>query len=165
MQPTSNWFMSAEREEWLNPPPPKPGPAEPEISAHDTIVPRHLAASLDNTISFIASLLCAKALPETWTAAQAVVFIAVFPAYFLLQEGLFSRTLGKFCMGLIVVQYNGRRCTWRQAIIRTLFRFVEVNPLLLGALPAAISIISTRHRQRFGDKFAGTIVVPAARVP
>jgi uncharacterized RDD family membrane protein YckC len=78
---------------------------------------------------------------------------------------LFSRTLGKFCMGLIVVQYDGRRCTWRQAIIRTLFRFVEVNPLLLGALPAAISIIGSRHRQRFGDKVARTIVVPARRVP
>jgi uncharacterized RDD family membrane protein YckC len=157
--------MSTEREQWLNPPPPKPGPPEPEISVHDTIVPRYLAASMDNVLSIIASLLCAKALPDTWTAAQAVVFIAVFPAYFLLQEGLFSRTLGKLFTGLIVVQYDGRRCTWRQAIVRTLFRFLEVNPLLLGALPAAISIISTRHRQRFGDKFARTIVVPAARVP
>jgi uncharacterized RDD family membrane protein YckC len=152
-------------EAWLNPPPPKPGPAEPEISAHDTIVPRHLAASLDNTLSIIASLVCAKAVPDAWPAIQAVVFIAVFPGYFLLQEALFSRTLGKFCMGLIVVQYDGRRCTWRQAIIRTLFRFVEVNPLLLGALPAAISIIGSRHRQRFGDKVARTIVVPARRVP
>lgn len=157
--------MSTEREEWLNPPPPKPGPQEPEISTHDTIVPRHLAATMDNVLSIIASLLCAKALPDTWTAAQAVVFVGVFPAYFLLQEGLFSRTLGKLFTGLIVVQYDGRRCTWRQAIIRTLFRFVEVNPLLIGALPAAISIISTRHRQRVGDKFAQTIVVPAARVP
>ena len=152
---------------WLNLPQAKDvvaAPTVPEISTHDTIVPRYLAASMDNVLSFIASIAAAKAIPEEWAALQVTVFIAVFPMYFFVQEGLFSRTIGKFFTGLMVVQYDGKRCTWRQAAIRTAFRFLEVNPILFGALPAALSIIFSQHRQRFGDKVAQTIVVPARRV-
>jgi uncharacterized RDD family membrane protein YckC len=38
-------------------------------------------------------------------------------------------------------------------------RLVEVNPLLLGALPAGISILATERKQRIGDLQAGTVVV------
>ena len=67
--------------------------------------------------------------------------------------------LGLMLAGLVVVQMDGTRITWRQAIVRTLFRGIEVNPLLLGALPAALCIIISRYRQRIGDKVAGTVVV------
>jgi uncharacterized RDD family membrane protein YckC len=37
---------------------------------------------------------------------------------------------------------------------------LEVNPLLLGGLPAGLVIISTKRKQRIGDLLAGTLVVP-----
>jgi uncharacterized RDD family membrane protein YckC len=43
--------------------------------------------------------------------------------------------------------------------VRTLARLVEVNPLLLGALPAGIAILSSSRRQRIGDWLANTVVV------
>jgi hypothetical protein len=45
-----------------------------------------------------------------------------------------------------------------------LFRLLEVNPLLLGDLPAGISIVSSRDRQRIGDRVAGTVVIPRSAV-
>jgi uncharacterized RDD family membrane protein YckC len=38
-------------------------------------------------------------------------------------------------------------------------RVIEVNPVLLGALPAGIAIISSDLKQRMGDSLAGTLVV------
>jgi len=38
-------------------------------------------------------------------------------------------------------------------------RLVEVNPLLLGGLPAGIAVAMSRRRQRLGDMLAGTYVV------
>jgi uncharacterized RDD family membrane protein YckC len=38
-------------------------------------------------------------------------------------------------------------------------RIIEVNPLLLGGIPAGIVVISTSRKQRIGDLLAGTIVV------
>jgi uncharacterized RDD family membrane protein YckC len=40
-----------------------------------------------------------------------------------------------------------------------LLRILEVNPLLIGALPASIAILSSKRRQRIGDMLAGTVVV------
>jgi len=43
-------------------------------------------------------------------------------------------------------------------------RVLEVNPVLLGAFPAALSVVFSPKHQRFGDKLAGTIVVPPDRL-
>jgi uncharacterized RDD family membrane protein YckC len=63
---------------------------------------------------------------------QAVALLATFLGYFLFSEGFVSRTPGKFIAGLVVVQTNGRPCTWWQVFIRTGFRVLEVNPIFLG---------------------------------
>ena len=36
---------------------------------------------------------------------------------------------------------------------------IEVNPLLLGGLPAGLVVIATERKQRIGDLLAGTLVV------
>jgi uncharacterized RDD family membrane protein YckC len=36
---------------------------------------------------------------------------------------------------------------------------VEVNPILLGALPAALAGVFSKRHQRFGDMLGGSVVV------
>ncbi|MCA9131453.1 MAG: RDD family protein, partial [Planctomycetales bacterium] len=69
-------------------------------------------------------------------------------------------TPGKYFAGLTIRDFDGGRCSFRQTIVRTLFRVIEVNPILLGGIPAAASILWSRDKQRFGDKVARTVVVP-----
>lgn len=129
------------------------------ISTHDTIIPRHMAAGLDCAILFVTSIAAAKLIGNKLPLLQLTAFMIVIPGYYFASEALFSRTVGKWVMGLIVVNYDGSKPSRRAIAVRTLFRFIEVNPLLLGALPAALSVIFSKHRQRWGDRYAKTLVV------
>jgi uncharacterized RDD family membrane protein YckC len=128
------------------------------------VLPRHIAAILDNLVAMVLGVLAAKTVAEDLPIVQLLALVATYLAYYLLFEGLASRTPGKLLTGLVVIQFNGARCTWRQALVRTCFRVLEVNPALLGAIPAAISIVFSRNHQRIGDKVAGTVVVPTYRI-
>jgi uncharacterized RDD family membrane protein YckC len=75
---------------------------------------------------------------------------------------LVGTTIGKSLFALKVCQSSGAPCTAKQAAVRTALRFVEVNPLLLGGIPAGIAILTTKRRQRIGDLLAGTVVVKAS---
>ncbi|QDT63521.1 RDD family protein [Calycomorphotria hydatis] len=88
-----------------------------------------------------------------------LMILILVPSYYALFEGAFGATPGKYFYGLKVVSADESRCTFRQAWIRSLCLFVEGNPILLGALPAVISILKTDRRQRIGDLCAGTIVL------
>ncbi|MHB0961523.1 MAG: RDD family protein [Pirellulaceae bacterium] len=136
----------------------------PAVSTVNTLLPRHLAAIFDNLIAMVLGVLAAKSVAEDLPALQLLALVAAYLAYYLLLEGLTSRTPGKLITGLAVTQFNGARCTWRQSLIRTGFRILEVNPILLGFMPAAVSIVFSRYHQRIGDKVAETIVVPSGRV-
>jgi len=136
----------------------------PAISVGGTIVRRHLAAGFDNLLAIILAVVASAIVSEEYPVIRVAIMFGVYLAYYLLSEGMWSATPAKLVAGLVVVQFNGQSCTWRHSIIRTLFRIFEVNPLLFGALPAAARIVLSRHRQRFGDRIAGTIVVPRRRV-
>jgi uncharacterized RDD family membrane protein YckC len=129
------------------------------LSTVDTVRPRHLAAAMDNVLAMILAVLAAKSIDDGRPILQVVALVVVFLGYYLAFELLFSRTPGKFVTGLVIVELDGGRCTWRHVLIRTAFRLLEVNPLFLGGLPAALSIIFSVHHQRFGDKVAETMVV------
>lgn len=129
------------------------------ISTAHTIVPRHAAAILDNLIAIALGALAAKSVSEEFLVAQIVCLVVVFLGYYFAFEAAISRTPGKVLTGLVVVQDDGTRISVRAAAIRTAFRILEVNPVLFGATPAALSILYSRRHQRFGDKVAGTIVV------
>ena len=133
----------------------------PAISTTGTVVPRHIAALIDNTVAMLLAVVVAKTIDEQWRIAQFIVALIVYLGYYLLSEGLVARSPGKLLTGLIVTQFNGEPCTWRQTIIRTCLRVLEVNPLLLGFIPAAVCILFSRHHQRIGDRIARTIVVPS----
>ena len=83
-------------------------------------------------------------------------------AYFPVAEGVWGRSLGKLITGTIVVDRAGQPPGIGKAIVRTLFRLVEVNPFLFGGLPAGLAAWFTEEHQRLGDLVAGTYVVPLA---
>ena len=124
---------------------------------------RYLAAALDNSVALLLAMATGIAVDRYVDAGnrplQFSLAVAVYFIYFLIVEGAWSRTPGKMLTGLKVVGRDGSPCTTRQVLIRTLARLIEVNPLLLGALPAAIAIITNKHRQRLGDRVAKTFVV------
>lgn len=137
---------------------------EPAVSSVGSVLPRHIAGILDNLVAIVISILAAKSVSDDQPMVQVLALVTAYFAYFLGFEGLISRTPGKLLTGIVVLQFDGSRCTWRQTLIRTVMRVLEVNPLLFGAIPAALSILMSRNHQRFGDKLAGTIVVQSWRI-
>lgn len=135
------------------------------ISTVDTVVPRYIAAVLDNALAMILAVVAAKSVSNDWPLVQLLVALGAYLGYYFIAEGFTSRTPGKLLTGLVVVQVDGKPCSWRQILIRTGFRVLEVNPLILGAIPAALCILFSGHHQRFGDRVAQTIVVPPGRLP
>jgi uncharacterized RDD family membrane protein YckC len=101
--------------------------------------------------------------------AAMVVWAALVLLYYPIGEGLWGRTVGKLVTGLIVVDDSGRPPGIPKAIVRTLLRLIEVNPFLIGGIPAAIAVAASPRRQRLGDMAAQTYVLrlkdlPKARV-
>lgn len=123
---------------------------------------RLIAVFIDHLIAFALTMLVVAFVPESLPILKAVFFFLIYLAYFVLLEALWSRTLGKFFQGLVVRKLDGSRCDWKAALIRSALRIVEVNPLLVGGLPAGLVIIASERKQRIGDLLAGTLVVSAA---
>jgi uncharacterized RDD family membrane protein YckC len=88
------------------------------------------------------------------------VGIAGVLLYFPITEGLWGRGLGKLITGLVVVDRDGRPPGLWKATVRTLLRLVEINPFLIGGIPAAIAVGVSQHHQRLGDMAADTFVIP-----
>jgi uncharacterized RDD family membrane protein YckC len=95
---------------------------------------------------------------ETYRATLAI-WLSLLAAYFPVTEMLFGKTVGKLVTRTRVVNDAGSRPSFVQAIVRTLFRLIEVNPVLVGGLPAGIAVIASRSKQRLGDMVAGTYVL------
>lgn len=120
---------------------------------------RLIAVFIDHVVAFGLMLLAVAFVPESFPVIKAIFFFAIYLAYFVVLEGLWSRTLGKYFQGLVVRKLDGSRCDWKAALIRGGLRIVEVNPLLLGGIPAGLVVIASERRQRIGDLLAGTLVV------
>ena len=99
------------------------------------------------------------AVMPAYTVVRIAVLITVYLGYFVVLEAIWSRTLGKFFQGLVVRKLDGSPCDWTAALLRTAMRVIEVNPFLLGGIPAGIAVISSSRKQRLGDALAGTLVV------
>jgi uncharacterized RDD family membrane protein YckC len=120
---------------------------------------RFIAAFVDNLIGFALMMAVAILIPERFPVIKFIFYILIYFAYFIVFEALWSRTLGKYFQGLIVRKLDGDRCDWKAALIRTALRLIEINPILLGGIPAGLIIISSERKQRLGDILAGTVVV------
>src|SRR4051812_24013947 len=105
---------------------------------------------MDHIFAIGLMLLIIVLMREEPAILKGLLFFLVYLAYYAILEALWSRTLGKYFQGLVVRKLDGGPCGWKAALIRTIARIIEVNPLLLGDLPAALVIISTERRQRVG---------------
>src|SRR5260370_6721228 len=81
-------------------------------------------------------------------------------AYYAVLEGLFGATVGKRLAGIRVTDLTGRRIGWQAAILRNLGRLLDALPFLY--LLGGILTLNSKQHQRLGDRFPGTLVVPAA---
>ena len=137
---------------------------DPYISPQGATLARHIAGILDNLIACFLAVVVAKQIDEENLLLQFAAAVLAYLGYYFAFEAAISRSVGKLLTGLKVVDFDGERCTLKQTAIRTLFRLLEVNPFLLGGLPAAVRIVWSRNKQRFGDKAAKTVVVFSRRV-
>lgn len=87
------------------------------------------------------------------------LWLLLMPAYFIVPEWLWGRTLGKLITATVVVNQSGSRPGIGQVLIRTLFRLFEVNPLIAGGIPAGIAVAVSKRKQRLGDMAANTYVM------
>ena len=83
------------------------------------------------------------------------VFLYTMIFYPFLSEGLFSMTIGKKMMGLIVINDNKLKITWTQSFIRSL---TKLFPLLL-LFESFVGFYQKNNSQRIMDKIAGTYVI------
>ena len=126
----------------------------------DATKSRLIAVFVDHLIALALMFLVVAFIPEDLPVVKAAGFFLIYLGYFVVLEALWSRTLGKYFQGLIVRKLDGSPCDLKAALVRSVLRIIEVNPLLLGGLPAGLVIISTSQKQRLGDILAGTVVVP-----
>ncbi len=134
---------------------------------------RYWSAFFDQALAmicfFVLGAIAGEYLPSskktTTDVVIGVLMFALYFGYFFVWEALFSATPGKMWYGLSVRHLDGSKCSVTAAFLRTMTRFIEVNPIMLGALPAIISIHCTKRKQRIGDLMAGTVVVNRSSVP
>jgi uncharacterized RDD family membrane protein YckC len=88
-----------------------------------------------------------------------MVFLLVIATYFVVLEGVFGRTIGKWCLGLRVVKKDGAKPGLLRALVRNVLRFVDGLPAF--SILGAILILTSSNRTRIGDRIAGTRVVKA----
>lgn len=82
--------------------------------------------------------------------------------YHTLSEGIMGASIGKLILGLRVVREDGRPCGLLPALIRSA-AFV-VDSFFFG-IPAYNSMQESIRAQRYGDKWAHTVVVRKDEVP
>ena len=87
------------------------------------------------------------------------IYIILACLYFPILEGTRGWTIGKYVCSIRVINEEGNPPGFFKALMRTLLRIFEVNPFILGALPAAISLLLSKSHQRIGDRLANTYVV------
>jgi uncharacterized RDD family membrane protein YckC len=107
--------------------------------------------------------------PQQWletvsvmTAASLIASIAGNCVYYIACEWIGGATIGKLACGLRVVSQDFGPLSFRAAIVRTLAFFVDG---LFFGLVGYLKMAESPLRQRFGDRWARTLVVKRGQVP
>jgi uncharacterized RDD family membrane protein YckC len=129
-----------------------------------SIVVRRWAATLVDYLLIALSFTLLLAVPEDRQVAASALLLALAVAYYIVLEHRYGATLGKLAFGLRIVDATGAKPTYGQASVRTLLRLIEVNPLAIGGIPAAIAVIASKRRQRLGDMAAQTFVLKSGHL-
>ncbi|MGH8037469.1 MAG: RDD family protein [Stenotrophomonas sp.] len=128
------------------------------------IAARWLATIIDSALLLAVLFTPVVALDKAVGEVVIWLSLALIAAYFPVMETRYGGSLGKLATGTRVVNIRGERPSWWQAIVRTLLRLIEVNPLLFGAIPAGVVVLLSGTRQRLGDMLAGTYVLRRADI-
>ncbi len=112
-------------------------------------LPRYVSAD-DNCFLFFFLLIMGLAMSEL--------------LYFTILESVWN-TVGKSIAGIKVVNFHGKRITWKQALKRNIERIIWAIPLFGQIfMYLSVGLIKTED-QRFGDGWANTYVVSKEQVP
>jgi uncharacterized RDD family membrane protein YckC len=125
---------------------------------------RVLAAILDLAVVFAAQYY----IVETWgevgpegdmalRGAPVLLLLLATAAYWILPEWLLGATLGKLALDLRVTTLNGGTISLAQSLKRNVLRALD---FFLFPLTGFVTASLTPNRQRLGDLWANTIVVP-----
>lgn len=141
--------------------------SKPEQIAHETpvnglLVRRWAGAWIDFLVLFALVTVVAIALDGQDGGIVLSVDALIFVLYFIGMECAVGGTVGKFVTGLRVVGEDGKNPSFGAALLRTVCRIVEVNPALLGGLPAGLVVNYSKSKQRLGDMMAHTFVLKRA---
>jgi uncharacterized RDD family membrane protein YckC len=138
-----------------------PAEVRPNVAAAAPVGvwPRCLAEVFDVVcISVVAAAIQLLLSPKEYAfgSGTLLIWLLVTLGYFVVTEGLWSTSAGKWLMGLVVVRTDGSDPGLKEAGIRTVARLVDgLGFYAVGA----VLIWSSGHRQRLGDRLAGTLVV------
>jgi len=94
-----------------------------------------------------------------WDGMDFVTLLALTLAYFVVLEGAFGATIGKVVLGIRVRRPDGSRIGFGPALIRNLARVVDAFPYVIPYLVGGIAVIRSDTDQRFGDRWAKTVVI------
>jgi uncharacterized RDD family membrane protein YckC len=152
---------------------PAPASSEPPAIATSPIAPmsdRAIAAILDIIVMSAAFPVVGMWAAVRWGGVTSngfaldggpgflvvVIVGAIGFLYLWLGEGLFGATLGKAAMRLRVRDLAGNRAGLGKSLLRNLLRIVDgIGVYLVGFIFA----LTSKTRQRLGDRVAGTVVV------
>jgi uncharacterized RDD family membrane protein YckC len=85
-----------------------------------------------------------------------LVSLIIWHLYFILMEYKFKATVGKKILGLKVISLNSELLSYKQCLIREIFRAYSDVPLVF---PGIICMIMSKRKQRLGDILTDTMVI------
>ncbi len=98
------------------------------------------------------------------TALALIAGFILFFGYNMVLEWVWrGKTLGKWLMGIQVMDIEGLHLHFNQLVVRNLLRVIDILPALY--LVGGISMIFSPASQRLGDRAANTIVVVTRKPP
>ena len=145
--------------------------------------PRLAAFLIDNIIMVVASLIIMapmfvvlaaldsptdSAIPlagspmPVYTLAFVLMFVTMISViiiafgYYIVLEGRYGYTAGKYLLGLKVIRTNGTKIGYKEALLRNLSKYIN-NLIVIDAL--IMLIFFSKEKQRGFDRLADTIVV------
>lgn len=101
--------------------------------------------------------------PDFGAALAILTYFVITVGYSIVLEWFWrGQTLGKFLLGIRVMDVQGLQLQFSQVAMRNLLRFIDSLPLIYFAGGAAMLL--NRRAQRLGDLAANTVVI-RARIP
>lgn len=130
----------------------------------DLVVIGCLTIAVAVTLNLLASLLVwipvlSRAILDFAGAIQVILGFVISVFYSIVLEWFWrGQTVGKRTLGLRVMDERGLSLSFRQIVLRNLFRIIDILPSAFY-LTGGMSCLLTKRCQRLGDLAAGTLVI------